>query len=256
MSDTYRAGDEDFDWLRARFMDMVRRHLSDCEPTPSKKGKKKPQPMKPAAKEPIVIDGRPVEVERYGDGTKDTRRNNAADALEWLMMKGHLNSRIVGDRTEKAMEIAWAEGRGRINTATRLAAIFEKAELTPLRSPDFEAVPGGSFGARHIGASKFQCIAILADLGEDIPPSCMEILRAIICRNEFPWHGAGKRDEQRIMEQIRMALDFASYSLDRHHPRPEMTEDELVRRWPEAAEWFTAKRLRAATLSFKRDRVG
>lgn len=235
---------------RLKFYAMVERHLSREEPKPvAKKGKAKTESA------PVVIDGRPVEIERYGDGRRDIRRNNAADAMQWLIMKGHLNSRIEGIRTDKAMEIAWAEGRGRITTATRLAEIFERAELTPIRSPDFEATPGGSFGPRHIGVSKFRCIEIVAQLEGDIPPSCMVLLRAIICRNEFPWLGLKPKHEQRVMESIRLALDFAAWSLDRHHPRAEMTEDEVVRRWPAAREWFVARRLAESTLAFKMDRA-
>lgn len=249
MSDTYRPGDEDFDFIRGRFYDMVERHLSREKPAPSKKGRAKKQESAP-----VVIDGRPVEIERYGDGRRDIRRNNTADAMQWLIMKGRLNSMIEEPRTDKKLELAWAEGRGRITTATRLAEIFEKAELTPLRSPDFEATPGGSFGPRHIGVSKFRCIEIVAQLEGDIPPACMGLLRAIICRNEFPWLGLKPKNEQRVMESIRLALDFAAWSLDRHHPRAEMTEEEIVRRWPAAQGWFVARRLAESTLAFKMDR--
>lgn len=234
---------------RAKFYAMVERHLSREEAPAPKAKKAKTESV------PVVIDGRPVEIERYGDGRRDIRRNNAADAMQWLIMKGHLNSRIDGIRTDKALEIAWAEGRGRITTATRLAEIFEKAELTPLRSPDFEATPGGSFGPRYIGASKFRCIEIVAQLEGDIPPACMVLLRAIICRNEFPWLGLKPKNEQRVMESIRMSLDFAAWSLDRHHPRAEMTEEEIVRRWPAAQDWFVARRLTESAVTFKMDRA-
>lgn len=237
------------DEARAKFYAMAERHLSREEAPAPKAKKSKPESA------PVVIDGRPVEIERYGDGRRDIRRNNAADAMQWLIMKGKLNSTIHGIRTDKAMELAWAEGRGRITTATRLAEIFEKAELTPLRSPDFEAATGGSFGPRHIGVSKFRCIEIVAQLEGDIPPACMVLLRAIICRNEFPWFGIKPKNEQRVMESIRLALDFAAWSLDRHHPRAEMTEDEVVRRWPAAREWFVARRLAESTLAFKMDRA-
>lgn len=235
------------DEARVKFYAMAERHLSR-EEAPAPKAKK-------AKAEPVVIDGRPIEIERYGDGRRDIRRNNAADAMQWLIMKGHLNSRIDGPRTDKAMELAWAEGRGRITTATRLAEIFERADITPLRSPDFEAAPGGSFGPRHIGVSKFRCIEIVAQLEGDIPPPCMGLLRAIICRNEFPWLGLKPKNEQRVMESIRLALDFAAWSLDRHHPRAEITEEEVVRRWPAAREWFVARRLTESALAFRMDRA-
>lgn len=251
-SDTYRPGDEDFDFIRGRFYAMVERHLSREEPKPTtaKKGRK---PKAESA--PVVIDGRPVEVEKYGNAGIASYRNNAAAALQWLIFKGHLNSRIDGPRTDKAMELAWAEGRGRINTATKLAELFEKAELTPLRSPDFEATPGGSFGPRYVGSTKLACMMAIQALRQDIPPACMGILEAIICRNEFPWHGKKKREEQRIYEGIRMALDFAAWSFGQHHPKSEMTEEEMVRRWPAARDWFTARALAATTESFKMDRT-
>jgi hypothetical protein len=83
----------------------------------------------------------------------------------------------------------------------------------------------------------------------------MVLLRAIICRNEFPWLGLKPKNEQRVMESIRLALDFAAWSLDRHHPRAEMTEEEIVRRWPAAADWFTARRLTESALAFKMDQT-
>lgn len=239
---------------REKFYAMVERHLSREEsPEPVARGKKakKQKAEEPA---PVVIDGRPVEIEKYGNAGIASYRNNAADALQWLMMKGHLNSRIDGPRTDKAMELAWAEGRGRINTVTRLVELFEKAELTPLRSPDFEATPGGSFGPRYVGNTKLSCMMAVQALRQDIPPACMRILEAIICRNEFPWHGKKKREEQRIYEGIRMALDFAAWSFGRHHPKAEMTEEEMVRRWPAAQDWFTARRLVESALAFKMDR--
>lgn len=252
MSDTFRAGDEDFEFIRCRFYDMVERHLSRLDPPAPAKTKK---PRKTAETSSTVIDGRPVEVERYGDGRRDIWRNNAADAMQWLIMKGHLNSKIDGIRTDKAMEIAWSEGRARITTATDLAELFEKAELTPLRSPDYGATPGGSFGPRYVGVTKLKSMQIIQDLRREIPRACMGILEAIICRNEFPWHGKKPREEARILEDIRVALDFAAWALSKHHPKAEMTEAELVRRWPAVRDWFTARRLTESTVAFKMDEL-
>lgn len=214
---------------------------------------KKERPVKYPAVVTGEKDGKPFEVERYGDPAKIMYRDNASSALGWLIYKGHLNSMIDGPRTERAMEIAWNEGRARINTAQRLENIFEAADLTPIRSPDFEAVPGGTFGPRAIHHSKLRAIKILADLERDIPPLCMGILRAIIGENRFIWHGLDKRGEREMLEAIRMSLDFAAWSLDRRVLRPEMTEEEIVRRWPAAHQWFTVRRLQGATYSFKRD---
>lgn len=274
MSDTFRAGDEDFDFIRGRFYAMAERHLRDCPPTPSKaKGKKKRDKKAEAKPEQTEIDGRPVEIARTGAGEAI---NHAADALQWLIRKDHLRSPVPHhlplNERDRLLTISHNEAVKRTDTAQKLASIFEKAAIAPLRSPDFEAVPGGTFGPRSISLTKLQCIGILAELGRDIPPACLQLLEAIICRNEFPWHAkakaaaAGARNakeaermakavEQAAFAEIRMAIDFASWSLDKRHGRSEMTEDEIVRRWPAAQDWFTARRLAESALAFKMDRA-
>jgi hypothetical protein len=60
---------------------------------------------------------------------------------------------------------------------------------------------------------------------------------------------------QRIFAEIRTALDFARWSLDRH-PGPidihERDTAELIERCPEAFEWLTMRRLKGATLAARR----
>lgn len=256
MSDTYRAGDEDFDFIRGRFYDMVERHLRNCPPTPSKAKKQRGKKKVEAKPEQTEIDGKPVEIARTGAGEAI---NHAADAMQWLIRKDHLRSPVPHNlplnERDRLLTRSHNEAVKRTDTAQKIASIYEKAAIAPLRSPDFEAVPGGSFGPRSISLTKLQCIGILAELGRDIPPACLLLLEAIICRNEFPWHGKDKAEQKRIFSEIRMALDFASFSLDKHHARSEMTEEEMVRRWPAARDWFTARALAATTESFKMDRT-
>jgi hypothetical protein len=235
---------------------MVRRHFSDPIDTARTKkvAKKKTGKKQKSTKLVMEIDGRPVEIEKYGNAGIASYRNNAADAMQWFINGSHHNSRIEGPRTDKAIEIAWAEGRTRANTAARLADLFEKAELTPLRSPDYESVPGGSSGPRFVGNSKLTCMMVIQDLRREIPPTCTQLLEAVICRNEAPWHGLGKTAAQRVYQDLRMALDFAAWALDRRHTKAEVSEVELVQRWPQAAEWFTAARLAGKTQRFRMDR--
>jgi hypothetical protein len=266
VTDTGRYGDPDFDVIRERFYGMVARHLSDCEPTPSQPRKsKKKRGKEKAASKLVVIDGRPVEIETYGDGVKDTKKNSTADALQWLIDNGHLKSPVPHgvslNERDRLLEIAYAESNARITTATDLGRFFEKAELTPLRSPDFEATPGGGFGSRYVGVTKLRCMGIIQDVGRDIPPHCMAILEAVICRNEFPWLGKPKQEGQRILQMIRMALDFAAWCFDRAIDGPDRrivdckATVQIMRRWPEARDWITAKKLAGATHSFKMDRA-
>lgn len=207
------------------------------------------EPIKPGR------DGRPSEVEKYGSPGIASFRDNAADAMQWLILKGHLNSRVVGPHTDEALEIAWAEGRGRINTANELAELFETAELTPLRSPDLESVPSGTFGPRTIGMKKLQAMKAVQDLRRDIPPLCMGLLEAIICRNDFLWAGLPKKDAENLFQAIRASLDFAAWSLNQYNPRAEITEEVMIQRWPWTEQWFIARRLRGKVVMSRMDTV-
>jgi len=244
MADTYRAGDADFDVIRSRFYAMVRRHLA--EPVSIRKTAAT-APSGPGR------DGVPIEIEKYGDPRIASYRDNAADALGWLAMKGHMNSRIVGDRTDRLMEIAWAEGRARITTATMLSDLFERAELTALRSANLEGISGGGFGPRAVHHTKLEAMMAVQSIRSDIPPACMAIIEAVISRNQSPWLGQGKAAQAKIFEEIRRAIDFATWSIERSHRRPSIDDEELIRRWPEALDWITARRLVASTEQFRRD---
>lgn len=247
MSDTYRLGDADFDFIRTRFYDMAERHLRNLPATPSTPLKKQKKAKGPIAA-PVEIDGRPVEIEKYGDGTKDTKRDNAADALNWLIVKGHLNSKMDGPRSDAALERAWSDGNARRTTADELVLLFERAELTPLRSPDLEGTPGGSFGPRFVGLSKLVSQMIVQDLRRDMPPALMALLERVLLGNEHVWHGREKKQQARIFQDVRLALDFAAWGLARHGgvAAQEKAKAHLCQKWEVAGEWFRTKTLRLA----------
>lgn len=247
MMDTYRAGDPDFENVRDRFYGMVERHLSIVAIVLPKGRRTKIADPGPGR------DGIPTEIEKYGDPRIASYRDNAADAVQWLVSKGHLNSRIVGVRTDRLLEIAWAEGRARITMMSMLADLFERAELTALKSPDLEGLSGGSFGPRAIHHTKLEAMMVVQRMRSEIPPVCMKMLEAVITRNESPWHGLGRSAQAAVFDAIRRSIDFAAWSLERSRAKPEITDQELVRRWPEALEWITAGRLTVAAISFKRD---
>ena len=191
-----------------------------------------------------------LDVERYGDGARDLKRNNTSDAMTWLINAGHMNSRIEGLRTDQKLEIAWSEGRTRIITADAIAIIFEKAEITPLRSPDPEAIGGGGFGPRKISIATIVAQMERGDLRADMPPALMSLLERIILANEFAWEYAKtKSDRESVFQSIRLALDFADWSMARRESvvSGEKARAELVERWPVAGEWFRTRKLRLAT---------
>lgn len=186
---------------------------------------------------------------------KDESRNDATDVLTWLAVKGKLNSEIQPPRTDKKVEIAWSEGRERQNTAAKLQEAFQKAELTPLRSADPAAIGGGgSFDSRFVGVSKLEAMYDIQCLRDDIPQPCMAMLERILLGNRLD-RVKGGAAERRLFNQIRMSIDFATWSMDRSRPDVDPYDKasaELCRRWPDAFEWITIRRLRRGGVMTKR----
>lgn len=248
--DSGRYGDPDFDLVRSKFYEMAERQFANCPLTPSVKPKGKGKKKQPAP-EPVVIDGKPVEREKYGNPALNCERDNASDAMQWLVYRGHLNSRIEGDRNDAKLEIAWSEGNGRRTTADRLETMFQKATLTPLRSPDLEAIPGG-FGPRAVSTSKVTNMMMVQDVRNEMPPVLMKLLERILIGNEHVWHGLGKKRQAAVFEEIRLALDFAAWVLTKidagaaGHAQVEKERQKLCQRWEWASEYFYQKQLGAA----------
>lgn len=186
---------------------------------------------------------------------KDESRNDATDVLTWLATKGKLNSEIEPPRTDRKLEIAWSEGRERQNTASKLQEVFQKAELTPLRSADPAAIGGGgSFGSRFVAVSKIEAMRAIQDLRNDIPQPCMAMLERILVGNRLD-RTKGAAAERMLFNQVRMSIDFATWSMDRSRPDIDPYDKasaELCRRWPDAWEWITVRRLRRGGVMAKR----
>lgn len=233
---------------RAKFYDMVRKHLSQEEPPAPKKGKAKPK----MEATPTEIDGRPIDRQKYGNAGIASYRNQASDAMTWLILNKHLISKVEWPRTEEKLEQAWSEGNARHTTAQELEKLFEKAELTPLRSPDLGGVPTNGFGSRYVGVSKLVSQMIVQDLRRDMPPALMSLLERILVKNEHPWHGLSKKAQDAVFEQVRMALDCAGWVLMKidagkaGEAAVERARLAICRRWPALDEWFYHQRLRPA----------
>jgi hypothetical protein len=281
MMGTYRLGDPDFDAIReafydrcryhfggptsivppivqddlaaerARFYDMVRRHLADLPLTPTVKRKGK---TKPAQAPSPGRDGQRYEKVRVSL-VQDKARNDATDVLTWLSYKHKLNSEIVPPITDQKRDAAFQDGRQRIDTANKLQALFQVAQLTPLRSPDPSEIGGGGFGPKFIGEAKLRAMLTVQDLRTDIPESCMVLLEQILLENRLE-RATSSRDEKRIYQQVRMAIDFAFWSFERTRPGIDpydKASTELCRRWPQAFEWITGRRLQTVTVAMRRD---
>lgn len=278
--DCYRLGDPDFDRRRERFyanMDYALREppalvlpliafygfepetvkrraafYADCARVFGwKEWELDPEPYSPPTANP-GRDQQPREVQKYGNAGIASYRDQASDAMTWLILNKHLNSKVDWPRTDEKLEQAWSEGNARHTTAQELERLFEKAELTPLRSPDFGGVPTGGFGSRYVGVSKLISQMVVQDLRRDMPPALMALLERILVKNEHPWHGLKKKAQDAVFEQARMALDMAGWVLMKidagkaGEAAIERARVAIARRWPALDDWFYQRRLRPA----------
>lgn len=265
VTDTYRLGDADFDESRARFYAMVYRHLRYVEgqpiaqSTPAKGKRKKAKQMMIAVTPSPGRDGQP-----YAESSYFTRenqrgsRNDFGDALEWLILRGKLMHGADGGNAEQARERGHSLAKRRAETADDLLRLMEKAELTPFRSPDYSSTPVSGGGPRHVGISKLVAQMRVQDIRRDVPPVLMALLERVLARNEHCWHNQPKRRQDEIFRAICLALDFAGWSMDRNHGRIDLYDKataDLCRRWPEAFEWLTDRRLRQTGTTTRRRRT-
>lgn len=238
-SDTYRHGDPDFDWKRDRFYDMVRRHLAYVE-TRAKKGKGKAKSNEPGR------DGRKAP-ESYGSPAKLMLRNPQPDAVEVLRFQAKLlNSHFPPPMTDAKRDIAFVEGEVRRDTLETLETLFYGAELTPLRSVDPSAVPSGGFGPRSISDHKLDCQRRVQDMRKEIPPACMSTIERVIA-GEMIWEVPSRKARKILLQDLRMALDFATWSLSiTKRGKAQVSKDDLRSRWELADEFFRQVILRPA----------
>lgn len=206
----------------------------------------------PAPLGKVGRDGRLHDRQKYGEAGIHSYRDQASDAMTWLVLKKHLNSRVDWPRTEEKLQAAWADGNERHATAQELELLFEKAELTPLRSPDFAAAPSGGFGSRYVGVSKVVAQMKVQDLRREMPPALMQLLERILLKNEMVWHGLKGKARDGAIDNIRLALDFAGWALFKvaagqaGSAAVEARRLALCRKWPAADQFFYQQQLRPA----------
>lgn len=236
----YRRSDE-FEARRREFYTSMARvyGFEGWKPAPTR--------YRPPA-EPAGRNGSRSRRERYGDPALAQFRDPNIDAAHALRWKPELlNSEIAPPATDTKCDDAFYEGEVRRRALDDLDRLFFGAELSPLRSVDLEAVPSGGFGPRIVSDYKLDCQRAIQDMRNEIPPAAMALIERVVVRGEFIWEVPSKKARIILLQELRMALDFAAWSLGLDGKgRPEMTKDDLRRRWPEADEYFRQKILRPA----------
>lgn len=240
-SDTYRAGDKDFEKARALFYSrMAAEYGFEGWDAPAKT-------FVPVTGQP-GRDGKIFEVKKVGGRGSKTFWNAASGSIEMLERGRLLNSKIEHPRTDRKMTIAMNEGQLRIETGHRLRGLWEGAAIGGLKAVDFGAAPSGGFGPRHVSDHALDCQKIIRDLRNNLPPKCLQIIESVIIADEMPWLVQDRKKADRILQDIRYTLDFAAHQMgvDRKG-RAEIDKPELCARWPEAAQFFYQRVLRPAT---------
>jgi hypothetical protein len=242
-SDTYRAGDADFERKRAKF-------YAGCAKAFEFEGWSgvKSAPYERFTGEP-GRDGLGGQREKYGESAKASYWNHHAGTVETFERKSALlDSAIVPPYNNEKRDQAAFEGNTRRRVARKVRDLFEGEMVSAMKSADLEAVPGGSFGSRSPSDHALDCQAKVNEMRQSIPPGCMATLELVLRNEMFLWERKDRKDARAVLEEIRLALDFAAWSLGATDAkgRQEITKDELCRRWPEAGSWFWQQRLRPA----------
>lgn len=240
MLDTYRLGDPDFDRKRALFYARCARVFgfegwdfgeSAAEPAGKMPGR----------------DGQAYRAEKYGEKGIASYRNVFAGTVEMFESRSELlNSEIEPPHTDEKVDQAACEGSVRRRAARQFRDLFESAAMTPLRSPELDRVPTG-FGPRSPHDRALDAMATVREMRNNLPPLVMRLLEDVVIADQFMWLVDDRRRERAILQDIRMALDFAAYEMGvAYRGRQEIRRDDLCRRWEYAREFFYQKMLRPA----------
>lgn len=217
--DTYRAGDKDFERARRAFYAaMATHHNFDG------------WNMKPKEKAPEIKSAK-----RKRRGKRSKVRYGDRRTKSYMMRYGGTVEML---ERETALLVT-AERR---QTARMLQEIHEDAQITPLRSPGFEASVDFSSGGMTPSDYKIHHLELMSTLREGMPPYLMTVIEDVIFRQVFTWEGKTKEHRKTVLRELRFALDFAAHLIGGRQVY--LTERELVERWPEAGAYLFEKRLR------------
>lgn len=123
--------------------------------------------------------------------------------------------------TDRQRDLSNDDGKMRREWARRFRDIVDGSQITPLRSPDFGGLAGGSFGSKTPPDHAIDCGRKVGEIQQRIPALMFKLLTVVFIEDKFVW----EKDKAAFLE-IRMALDYVGWCLG------ELKEEDLARRWP------------------------
>lgn len=206
-------------------------------------------------------DGKVEHREKYGEAAKASYWDHHAGTVELFERKADLlDSIIVLPYSDEKRDLAARDGNTRRRVARMVRDLFDGEMVSNMQSADLGGVPGGTFAGKVASDHALDCQAKVHQMRKDLPPRSMAILEDVIRREVFLWEVMTKtkdgelvpdrKKSKRILQDIRMALDFAAWSLGASvKGREEISKAELCERWPTAVDWFYQQKLRPAVHS-------
>lgn len=150
-------------------------------------------------------------------------------AVEYFESNTKLNSIVThefgGDGHKKPIadrqrDNANYEGAMRRQWARRFRDLVEESQITPLRSPDFGGVSGGSFGSKTPADHAIECGKKVGEIQQKIHPQLFKLLTDVFVEDKFVWE-----KNKAAIPEIRMALDFVGWCFG------DISAEDVARRW-------------------------
>lgn len=85
----------------------------------------------------------------------------------------------------------------------------EKSQLSPLRSPDLDAVPGGASGARPLAMTWLEAVSSISRLKHTLSDRAFLLLERVVYQDEWLFRGPDQVHQGKSRAYVRKALDTA-----------------------------------------------
>ena len=189
-------------------------------------------------------DGKPIRLENAGDEKLVVLFDTNAGAFEKLVFSDLLNDFMPDKTTDDERKKAHEWGEVRRHTMQMLRDLQSRAAAGPLKSVDWGRVGSSGFGPRSLSASQYEALVTYGDIMTAMPKDGRSILEQVLINDLMVWKVPSRIAKGRILEDIRLAVDFAAY-----HVRSRMHKDidkcvgpkRMEVRWPDAWKWLQSR---------------
>ncbi|MCQ8781688.1 hypothetical protein [Mangrovibrevibacter kandeliae] len=167
---------------------------------------------------------------------KPDRRSNVLRDLRqsvvgFFTVTNELNDPISFADSDRVKNNAHYYGEIRRRVMVRLRDLNEAAEGSPLKSVDLEREPTGGRRPGTVSDARLGAMSVVGRVRAKVPPVCMDLLDRAILNDDFDVIAVeGKEARKVLLEDMRLALDFAAWALG------ELPEARLLRRWKQVRD--------------------